>query len=102
MKTPYEYKKAYKENNPEGYRYHKKKYETLYHKRVKFTKKVWSLKNRGYLVMQPCILCGSTDHIQACTLSPSPSSPWWLCHEHNRWLHLMKRSGFNPKEVLGV
>lgn len=87
MKTPYEYRKDFKENNYKAYKKGKKRYETKYPDRYKFTKKVCVLKEKGIVKPSPCRICGSIKHLQACTLSPDINDPVYLCYQCNRDVH---------------
>lgn len=86
----YLYNKRWRKNHLENYRKLKRtdnrKYNHKYPKRRAFAQKVYGLLQRGRIKKKPCVECGSSFNVQACSLS-KPFDPLWLCDPCNKALH---------------
>ena len=79
--------KKWKQKNHEQYLCNKRKYQHRYPGRRRFTSRLYVLVKTGRVHRQPCRWCGSTEHIQGCTASPSPYDVWWFCDSCNKKFH---------------
>jgi hypothetical protein len=89
------YVKKWRKNNPEHAQMLKTKsnnnYNHRYPERSRFSNKIYRLVKSGQIKKRPCILCGGSKQLEACTASDTPYDPMWLCCQCHKALH---RAGF--------